>query len=263
VIHRARRFLARNAAASAASAVLHVVLAAAIFLTPKADPRARRLSIGMTEVKPPEPDLKHLLKQRIKPDTELPPPAKRPPPKPKKVVDLTRKPPPPKPEDVIPLKLRPEGPPPDPNKPPVRAVTGVTLSSVSGPGASGGGWSVPVGNTTFGPPTKKHVPLPEVPTSAPRAAYEVDRMPRLVEQPPVVYPDEARRLGLEGQVVFNIEIDERGRVRKVKLVKGIHPLLDAAAAEGVKKMRFKPARAGGEAVPVRIRYVYTFVLDDW
>ena len=262
MIDRTRRFLARNAVASAASAVLHVGLAAAIFLTPKADPRARRLAIGMTEIKPPEPDLKQQLKQRIKPDTELPPPAKRPPPRPKKVVDLTQKPPP-KPEQVIPLKLRPEGPPPDPNKPPVRAVTGVTLSSVSGPCASGGGWSVPVGNTTFGPPTRKHVPLPEVPTAPPRAAFEIDRMPELLEQPEVVYPEEARRLGLEGQVVFNIEIDDSGRVRKVKLVKGIHPLLDAAAAEGVKEMRFKPARAGGEAVPVRIRYVYTFVLDDW
>jgi len=263
VIGGARRFLARNAVASAASAVLHVVLALAIFLTPKADPRARRLTVGMTEIKPPEPDSKQQLKQRIKPDTELPPPAKRPPPKPKKVVDLTKKPPPKPVEETIPLKLRPEGPPPDPSKPPVRAVTGVTLSSVTGPGTSGGGWAVPVGNTTLGPPTDKHVPLPEVPSAPPRAAFEVDKMPAVLTQPEVRYPEEARRQGVEGQVVVNIEIDEKGRVRKVKLVKGIHPLLDAAAIEGVRKMRFRPARAAGEAVPVKIRYVYTFVLDDW
>ncbi len=78
----------------------------------------------------------------------------------------------------------------------------------------------------------------------------------------IPFPEEAERLGLEGDVILSLDIDENGKVSHVKLLKGISPLLDQAAIRGIENCRFVPAQSGGEKVAVLgLTYRYSFVLE--
>jgi periplasmic protein TonB len=77
----------------------------------------------------------------------------------------------------------------------------------------------------------------------------------------VPYPPDAKRLGIQGGVVFDLLIDADGNVRQATLVQGPGHGLDEAARDAVGKLRFKPATIEERPVAVRIRYVYRFVLE--
>lgn len=86
-----------------------------------------------------------------------------------------------------------------------------------------------------------------------------DVAPALLSQPPVVYPPEARSLGIAGTVVVEAEVDTTGRVTGTpRAVESPNPILDSAAVRIVQASRYHPARRGGHAVTVRIRQPITF-----
>lgn len=65
------------------------------------------------------------------------------------------------------------------------------------------------------------------------------------------YPENARRLGIEGQVVLRFVVDQSGRVeREIEVVTSL-PMLDQAAIEAVRQWRFSPAR-DRDGNPVRV-----------
>lgn len=67
------------------------------------------------------------------------------------------------------------------------------------------------------------------------------------------YPPDARRLGLEGQVLLAVFIRDDGSVREVRLVKGAYPALNEVAIEKVRASRFVPARdVAGNPVPCKL-----------
>lgn len=67
----------------------------------------------------------------------------------------------------------------------------------------------------------------------------------------LVYPATALEQQLQGRVVVQFGIDEKGKVVAVKVLKSLSPECDKAAAATVGKLgRFKPARHQGKAVPV-------------
>ena len=67
----------------------------------------------------------------------------------------------------------------------------------------------------------------------------------------LVYPATALEQQLQGRVVVQFAIDEKGKVVAVKVLKSLSPECDKAAAATVGKLgRFKPARHQGKAVPV-------------
>ncbi|MFA6234732.1 MAG: TonB family protein [Bacteroidota bacterium] len=75
----------------------------------------------------------------------------------------------------------------------------------------------------------------------------------------VVYPKEAVRKGLEGTVIVETDIDEDGRVADCRVVKSVHPLLDAAALHAVKSVSFIPGQRNGKpleatiSIPIKFR----------
>ena len=73
----------------------------------------------------------------------------------------------------------------------------------------------------------------------------------VIEQVPPVYPDMARMAELEGKVMVQIGIDDRGNVVEATIVSGLDGL-NEAALEAVHKWRFRPAKQRGVPVPVRI-----------
>lgn len=85
--------------------------------------------------------------------------------------------------------------------------------------------------------------------------------------PPVVtqaveaeYPEEARAAGVSGTVVMQLTVDEYGHVSDATVLHGVHPLLDQAALDAVRRFHFSPAEVDGTAVPVLLEYRIAFVL---
>jgi periplasmic protein TonB len=85
-------------------------------------------------------------------------------------------------------------------------------------------------------------------------------LPKLVHQVRADYPEIARRSGLEGTVLVHALVDVNGRVDKVKLIQGVHPILDKAALEAARKCQFTPARQREIKVKVWVAIPYRFRL---
>jgi len=128
------------------------------------------------------------------------------------------------------------------------------------PGLTAG---VPDGFANLGsippPPPPPDVVTPERPSGPVRIGGDVRAPQRLVATPPV-YPAAAIAARIEGRVILEALIDERGRVSQVKVMKSV-PLLDAAALDAVRSWRYTPTRLNGVAVPVLMTVTVTFALQ--
>jgi protein TonB len=69
-----------------------------------------------------------------------------------------------------------------------------------------------------------------------------------------VYPPLARAAQLEGDVVLQVLVGRDGKVGDIAVVVSIHPLLDEAAINAVRRYEYLPARRNGvpEARTIRI-----------
>ncbi len=72
------------------------------------------------------------------------------------------------------------------------------------------------------------------------------------------YPEELRQKGIQGQVVLQVTIDEKGNVIGVKVAKSLHPYLDFAAVQAVRQWTYEPALRNGQPIPVTIKLVMNF-----
>jgi TonB family protein len=75
------------------------------------------------------------------------------------------------------------------------------------------------------------------------------------------YSERMRELEIEGRVRLLLTVNGKGRVSKVKVLKGLRKELDDEAVKAAKKMLFAPAKVNGVPVTVTIPYTFTFVLD--
>ena len=84
--------------------------------------------------------------------------------------------------------------------------------------------------------------------------------PQLIERVEPVYPDEARKEGLQGAVLVQIVVDRDGSIREAKIAKGLGHGFDEAALEAARKLRFSPAMQDGIPVSVQLNYEINFQL---
>ncbi len=80
-------------------------------------------------------------------------------------------------------------------------------------------------------------------------------------QKKIVYPEIAKRAGVEGKVYVLAFVDESGTVTDVKLIKGIGAGCDEAAMDAVKKTKFKPGKQRGKPVKVQVSIPVVFKLQ--
>jgi protein TonB len=157
--------------------------------------------------------------------------------------------------------------PPEPRDEPPPEIFGVTGESVSD---ASGGPAVRVGNTLEKQmdlkPTKpedvKPLGPPQPKPKKPVPVYELSRVPSFKDRIVPQYPEAAKRAEIEGVVQLEVLIDEKGRVLKVKVLKGLGYGLDEAAVTAIKKSTFVPGLKGKEPVPVRLRIPFRFILED-
>ncbi len=77
----------------------------------------------------------------------------------------------------------------------------------------------------------------------------------------IVYPEIAKRAGVQGRVYVKAYVDEKGSVAKVELIKGIGAGCDEAAMDAVRQTKFKPGKQRGKPVKVQVSIPILFKLQ--
>ncbi len=102
-------------------------------------------------------------------------------------------------------------------------------------------------------------PAPRPAEAPPASAAGLVEGPSIVSRVEPVYPDLARRAGIEGTVELEVSIDAAGAVTDVEVVRGLPLGMSEAAADAVHRWKYKPARTAAGPVAsrrsVRIRFV--------
>ncbi len=126
-------------------------------------------------------------------------------------------------------------------------------------------------------PIESNELLPSVPAQPPAPPEETeDKEPVFIfkpveEQPEplgglqaiqkkIIYPELAKRTGIQGKVFVEAFINKSGIVEKANVIKGIGMGCDSSAVRAVLTTKFKPGKQRGKAVNVRIVLPVTFKL---
>jgi len=110
------------------------------------------------------------------------------------------------------------------------------------------------------------VVAPPPPPPTPKPAQTVFRPGQGIKEPkrisglPPEYPKMARDAHVEGVVILEAIIDERGEVGRIKLLRS-QPLLDQAAISAVQQWRYTPTLLNGVPVSVLMTITVNFTLQ--
>jgi protein TonB len=140
--------------------------------------------------------------------------------------------------------------PPGPPGPPGSIATDPGLPTGSGePGVN-------IGNPVNPPPPP---PPPQKP--APVRASSLIRQPIKIVDVQPVYPAHARAARIEGLVIIEAIIDERGHVTNARVLRSA-PLLDEAALTAVRQWRYTPTLLNNVPVSVIMTITFNFKLGS-
>jgi protein TonB len=103
-------------------------------------------------------------------------------------------------------------------------------------------------------------PAPPVPQGPLRPGGGI-REPRKILHVPPDYPAIARAARVQGAVILEAVLDERGKVDRVRVLRSI-PLLDEAALGAVRQWRYTPTLLNGVPVPVLMTITVHFTLHE-
>lgn len=112
------------------------------------------------------------------------------------------------------------------------------------------------------PPPKEEKVVEEEPTYF----VAVEEMPEPIGgiagiQKRIIYPEIAKRAGVEGKVYILAFVDVNGEVTKAQVLKGIGAGCDEAALDAVLKTKFKPGKQRGKPVNVQVSIPVVFKLQ--
>ncbi len=83
-----------------------------------------------------------------------------------------------------------------------------------------------------------------------------------LQNPPPVYPNSARRSGVQGKVLLTVNVTAAGTAGNVSVANSSgHSLLDTAAIEAVRRWKFVPAKRGSEIVEAKVLVPVEFKLN--
>ncbi len=132
-----------------------------------------------------------------------------------------------------------------------KGVRGVVASSGFGNGVTTGDNSGQVsasrGTVHQGGFGDADVPAPPTVRSRPAEAANPKTTPaEIVSKPVPTYTDEARSLKIQGEVLLEVVLEASGKLRIVRVVRGLGHGLDDAAVRAAEQIRFKPALRDGQ-----------------
>jgi TonB family protein len=109
------------------------------------------------------------------------------------------------------------------------------------------------------PETTTEPESPPLPKAQP--LYKLTRLPALIVQHRLSYPESERALGREAEVLAEVFIDETGQVLDIVIIKSTGHAFDQAVIDTLRESRFTPGYIESEAVAVRFRIPFHFQLD--
>jgi TonB family protein len=150
---------------------------------------------------------------------------------------------------------------PKPSAAPKREVFGASRNSYIDESVGDEGVTAKKGNTLAKEADKTKLldsDADSLPT--PTEEYLVSQMPSVLSEVRPDYPKLARDKQLEGVVIMDVLIDEKGKVRQATVIEGPE-IFRPAATQAINKFLFSPAKVDGKPVAVRIRYSLRFQLE--
>lgn len=113
-------------------------------------------------------------------------------------------------------------------------------------------------------PAMVQAAAPVVVTAAPVLPdTEPDFKAAYLNNPPPPYPASARRMGMQGRVVLNVEVLAEGACGQISIHQSSgYAMLDNSALQTVKTWRFVPARHAGQAITQWSKVPIHFTLKD-
>ena len=77
-----------------------------------------------------------------------------------------------------------------------------------------------------------------------------------------IYPEEAKKAGIEGRVYTRFTITKEGKLTNVKLIRGVHPLLDEEAIRVIESAPqiWKPG-LNYKGEPIDVNYTFPVLFD--
>ena len=184
---------------------------------------------------------------------EMPAVAPPPPPPPPPAARAAEPTPPPPNAFVAPIEAPPEI---------VPEPVGTAIAAVGVPGGVEGGI---VSGVVGSVPAIVEGPPP--PPPPPPAVHEPVRIggqvsaPALLKRVEPVYPTIAQAAAIDGIVILEAIVDEQGRVRSLKVLRG-HPLLARAASDAVQQWEYEPLKLNGTPTPFVLTVSLWFHFDD-
>jgi protein TonB len=88
-----------------------------------------------------------------------------------------------------------------------------------------------------------------------------EKAPAVVKRIEPVYPELARKAGMEGRVIVKVWIDRKGKVKDVVILKGATEVLNEAAIKAAKQWEFTPAMMKHGPVDVWSTLTFNFKLS--
>ena len=153
-----------------------------------------------------------------------------------------------------------------PIRPPDRIADEVPDTTVA-PSADGGllTSTQPAGGIAFdlnvGAVAPPPPPTPPAERPAPVRVGGTIREPRKIVHVPAAYPEVARQVKIEGMVMIEATIDERGFVTDARVLRS-KPFLDDAALAALRQWRYTPTLLNGLPVRVLMTITFNFKLTD-
>lgn len=173
--------------------------------------------------------------------------------------------------------------PPEPPEPVLVETAGEKPSAPpEAPRPSGADESIPNADVTFTMPRQPAVPvhlpgIAKIPPVAPGPVgtsgieggggniFNIDLLdnpPRTRLQSAPMYPFEAKRQGIRGEVLVEFTVDESGRVINPRIVESSHAMFEEPTLRAVGKWRFEPGRRHGRVVSFRMAVPVVFNLAE-
>jgi len=144
-----------------------------------------------------------------------------------------------------------------------RGIQGVVASAGFGSGTAGMGPSRGDGGTGETPVTTGGFEMTrqvaQAPAENPHAPPPTDFQPvEILFKPTPVYTEEARRLGIQGEVTLSVVFQANGAIRVTGVVRSLGHGLDQAAEQAATQIRFKPAQRSGQPAdfPATLRIAF-------
>ncbi len=96
----------------------------------------------------------------------------------------------------------------------------------------------------------------------PQDFVTVDQQPELVKKAEPLYPELAKKAGMEGMVWVKIWVDTTGKAREVTVLKSDADVFNQPTLDAAKQFEFKPARIKGKPVSVWVSVPFKYKLAD-